>query len=186
MLFLRKPNLERLPVAMCSVRMGERALQIGLDDPALTGAIAAKVGLSGHAAVAVTDDRTAAKARAAGTQAGVLVDVQITSLDALPFPDEAFDIVVIHSMGGLLAKLADATRGAVLRESARVLRPGGRVVIIETGLRGGLLGLVQRRVADSPYQARGGAAASLTLAGFKGSRVLAEREGYRFTEGLKA
>ena len=57
-MFLRKParELEPLPIAMSGVRMGERALQIGLDNPALAGAIAAKVGLSGTAAIVVTTD----------------------------------------------------------------------------------------------------------------------------------
>ena len=86
MFFLRKSSVERLPLAMCGVRMGERALQIGIDDPSLAGAIAAKVGLSGHAAIAVSDERTAAKARAAGATAGVLVDVHVTPLDSLPAP----------------------------------------------------------------------------------------------------
>ena len=49
MFFLRKSGLEQLPVAMSGVRMGERALQIGIDDRSLAGVIAAKVGLSGSA-----------------------------------------------------------------------------------------------------------------------------------------
>ena len=73
MFFLRKSNLARLPVVMSGVKMGERALQIGIDDPSLAGAIAAKVGLSGHAAIAVSNDRAAAKARAAAATAGVLL-----------------------------------------------------------------------------------------------------------------
>ena len=35
MFFLRKSTLERLPVVMSGVRMGERALPIGIADPAL-------------------------------------------------------------------------------------------------------------------------------------------------------
>ena len=38
MFFLRKSTQEALPVAMSGVRMGERALQIGIDDPAVAGA----------------------------------------------------------------------------------------------------------------------------------------------------
>ena len=57
MFFLRKSTLERLPVAMTGVRMGERALQLGIEDPSLVGAIAAKVGLSGHAVIVVRDER---------------------------------------------------------------------------------------------------------------------------------
>ena len=50
--------------------MGERALQIGIDDRSLAGAIAAKVGLSGHAAFAVASEGKAAQARSAGAIGG--------------------------------------------------------------------------------------------------------------------
>src|SRR4026208_1879758 len=86
-MFLRKSRIEPLPVTMSAVRMGERVLQIGVDDPAVArgwrvlqsgvddpavaSAIAAKVGLSGNAAIAVTDDRDAARAHGAAANAGV-------------------------------------------------------------------------------------------------------------------
>ena len=35
-MFLRKPRIQLLPVTMSAVRMGERVLQIGLDDPAFS------------------------------------------------------------------------------------------------------------------------------------------------------
>ena len=38
---------------------------------------------------------------------------------------------------------------------------------------------------DAGYEAAGGAVAALQAAGFKPVRMLSEREGYRFTEGLK-
>lgn len=182
MFFLRKSSLERLPVTMSGVRMGERALQIGIDDPSLAGAIAAKVGLSGHAAIAVNDDRTAATARAAAATAGVLVDVQVTPLDSLPFPSDSFDVIVLQAAAVALPSLADAAGVAMLREGHRVLRSGGRIVILEGGPRRGILAWLRAR----PQPLRPGAAVDgLGAAGFRAARPLAEREGYRFTEGLK-
>jgi ubiquinone/menaquinone biosynthesis C-methylase UbiE len=182
MFFLRKSSLELLPVAMSGVRMGERALQIAIDDPALAGAIAAKVGLSGTAAIAVADEAGAEKARVAAAKAGALVDVQLAPLPTLPFADGSFDVVVVHTMGGLLASMDETMRVATLREANRVLRSGGRAVIIETGARGGLRGLIGAGTSSGDA---GATVASLTTAGFRGSRVLAEREGYRFLEGMK-
>jgi len=179
MFFLRKSTLERLPVVMSGVRMGERALQIGVDDSTLVGAIAAKVGLSGHAAVVVADERHAEKARAAAAGAGALADVQVTPLDALPFADNAFDVVVVHA-GGVKSALGGASGVAVLRDALRVLRGGGRVVIIE-GSGAGLMAKL-RASAHADTAAMLGA---LDAAGFKATRLLAEREGYRFLEGLK-
>lgn len=182
MIFLRKSNLEPLPVVMSSVRMGERALQIGIEDPSLAGAIAAKVGLSGHAAIAVGDDRAAAAARAAAASAGVLVDVQVTPLDSLPFAGDSFDAIVLHVTPGALPSLEDAAGVAMLREGRRVLRAGGRVVIIERGQRRGIGAWLRTR----PRLPRPGAAVdALVAAGFRAARPIAEREGYRFTEGIK-
>ena len=177
MFFLRKASLERLPVVMCGVRMGERALQIGVADVSFVGEIAAKVGLSGHAAVAVADERDAEKARRSAAGAGALVDVIVAPLDALPLPVDGFDVVVIHPAG--LAQPLAAAAG-MLREAYRVLRAGGRLVIIE----GGGLGFAGRVRGPAPADAAATLGA-LTAARFKATRVLAEREGYRFIEGLK-
>ena len=181
MFFVRRSKMERLPVTMTGVRMGERALQIGIDDPSLAGAIAAKVGLSGHAAIAVRDDPAAAKARAAAAMAGILVDVRVTPFDSLPFPGDAFDAIVLHAAAGALPPLEGAAAVAMLRESHRVLRAGGRMVVIEGGPRRGVAAWFRSRQPPPP----GAAAGALGAAGFRVARPLADREGYRFTEGLK-
>ena len=166
MFFLRKrKQQEQLPVSMSGVRMGERALQVGIDDPSLVAAIAARVGLSGHAAIAVADEAAAATARRAAEKAGVLVDLHVAPLHSLPFANDSFDVVVLHARSGWLTSLDDATRNPILRDANRVLRGGGRLVTIEG--------------------AAGNAVEALPLAGFKATRILAERDGYCFTEGLK-
>ncbi len=182
MFFIRKSNLERLPVAMSGVRMGERALQIGIDDPSLAGAIAAKVGLSGQAAIVVTDDRAAATAHAAAATAGLLVDVRVTPLDSLPFPDGSFDVIVLHAAAGALPRLEDAAAVAMLREGHRVLRTGGRILVVEGSPRRGIRAWFRGR---KPPPHPDAAAGALGAAGFRTARLLAEREGCRFTEGLK-
>jgi SAM-dependent methyltransferase len=181
MFLLRKSSLEQLPVAMSGVRMGERALQIGIDDRTLAGVIAAKVGLSGSAAFAVASEGHAAQARNAGATAGVLVDVQVTPFDTLPFAADSFDVIVVHAGDRTLPSFADPAGVALLREGHRVLRSGGRVIIIEGGPRG-LTGLLRPR--QRPLDSASTVTA-LTTAGFRAARPLAEREGYRFTEGLK-
>jgi SAM-dependent methyltransferase len=185
-MFLRKSRVEPLPVTMSAVRMGERVLQIGIDDPGLAVALAAKTGLSGNAAIVVTDDADAARARTAAATAGVLVDVQVTPLAPLPFERAAFDLVIAHSMRGLVSSLNANTRTAALREWHRVLRTGGRAMIIEAGAASGLKSLLRQPHGDNAYEASGGPVGALEEAGFRAVRVLAEREGYRFAEGVKA
>src|SRR5687767_2196931 len=125
---LRKPtNVPPLPVMMSGVRMGERVLQIGIDDPAIAAGIAAKVGLSGHAVIVVTNDHLAVRARTAAAAAAVAVDVRVAPLDRLPYEDDTFDAVVIHSRSEPASTLPPPARDALLHAVHRRLRPGGRL-----------------------------------------------------------
>jgi SAM-dependent methyltransferase len=185
--FLRKMRArEPLALTMSGVRMGERVLQIGVNDPRLAGAIVARVGLSGHAAIAVRSDAEAQRARRGSADSGGLADIHVTGYGDLPFAPQDFDVIVIHGLDGMLPSLSADTRLALLRECLRVLRPGGRLVAIEAGERSGLRALFQRATAPDPlYEQAGGTLAALGAAGFKPIRVLAERDGYRFTEGFR-
>ncbi len=182
MFFLRKSSLERLPVAMTGVKMGERALQLGLEDPSLVGAIAAKVGLSGHAAIAVQNDQEAATARTAGEKAGVLLDIQMQTGTALPFANDAFDVVIIHAGQDNSGQFSESARANALREVHRVLRSGGRLMVVEGGTESGALSFLRSKVSFPEASVIVGA---LNAAGFRATRILAEQEGYRFSEGLK-
>jgi SAM-dependent methyltransferase len=185
-MFLRRPRLTSapLPVTMSGVRMGERVLQIGMDDPAIAGGIASTVGISGEAAFVVADEHAAAKVQRALENAAALADVRVAPLETLPFGSDSFDAVVIHGASGTLAALDSNGRDRLLRECRRVLRAGGRVVSIEPGTQTGLSALL--KAAPNPeYAAAGGTVAALQAAGFKPVRLLADREGYTFTEGMK-
>jgi ubiquinone/menaquinone biosynthesis C-methylase UbiE len=186
--FLRKSTVEREPLAitMTGVRMGERVLQIGLGDVRLMSMLAAKPGLSGHAAVVVSDERDSDRARGAAAESGLLIDVHVAPLRALPVGDRTFDVVIVHDAATTLAAMDAGARTRALEECHRVLRPGGRIVTLEAGARAGISALLHRGPApDQTYNGAGGTAAALEAAGFKRVRLLADREGYRYFEGMK-
>ena len=185
-MFLRKAKQrEPVPITMSGVRMGERLLQIGVDDATVASAIAAKVGLSGTAAAVVTDADAETRVRYGAAEAGALIDVHVAPLEALPFDAGAFDVVVVHSVRGMLQSLAAEARLAALRDWRRVLRHGGRIVTIEEGVRGGVGGLLRgQAVVNADYVSSGGTVGALEAAGFRPVRVVGELEGFRFTEGL--
>jgi SAM-dependent methyltransferase len=187
--FLRKSTVgaEPLAVTMSGASLGERALQVGLDDPRIAAAIAAKTGLTGLASLVVADEAAAASARNAVADSGGLGDVHVVgSLHPLPFADDAYDLVVVHTARGLLASLPLDVRERVLIECRRVLRTGGRLIALEGGSATGLRGLFAGAKPDATYEAAGGTAAALERAGFRPVRTLGDRQGYRFIEGLKA
>ena len=188
-MFLRKSNVggEPLAVTMSGARLGERVLQIGIDAPGIAAAIAAKTGITGLATIVVADQSAAATARAAVAESGALADVHVGPLNALPFADGAYDLVVIHSVSGLLSSLAADLRGHMLAECRRVLRVGGRLLVLEagspTGLRALFAGAPKHEGQD---HTAGGTAAGLEAAGFRPVRALGDRQGYRFIEGLRS
>jgi hypothetical protein len=181
----RQSRLEPLPITMSGVRMGERLLQIGIDDPVTVGALAKKVGLSGVNALAAPDEAAAKRALSAAAAAGVLIDVHVVQWNALPFEAGSFDVAVVHAARGLLASLSPEYRVWCLQEARRMLRQGGRIVIIEAAPRGGIAGLMRKQTVNEHYVRAGGAEGALKAEGFRPVRVLGEVEGYRFIEGLK-
>jgi ubiquinone/menaquinone biosynthesis C-methylase UbiE len=182
----RRLDIDPLAVSMTGVKLGERLLQIGVDDAMLAGQLAAKTGLSGTAAHMVSNDAEAVQVNRGAKKTGVLVEVRVGPLDRLPFDDRAFDLVVIHSARGQLASASGDERAAILRDAHRVLRPGGRLLVIEPGTAAGLRSMLRSAPsAQGAYEAAGGTPAALQRAGFGAVRDLGDREGLKFAEGLR-
>jgi SAM-dependent methyltransferase len=147
--------------------------------------VASRVGLSGRAVAVVPDERAAKRARKGAEQAGVLVEVEVASPAALPIEPGAVDLVVVDDTAGLLDPIPHAGRVAAIRELARVLRPGGRVIVVGAAPVSGLARFVTRAPAAASFTASGDANSALAANGFSIVRTLAEREGLVFVEGIK-
>jgi SAM-dependent methyltransferase len=173
-----------LAVSMTGVKLGDRVVFVGAPDPGRVAAIAAKVGLSGHAAAAVPDEKAVARLARAAADAGVLVDADVSDPRALPYGDAEFDLAVVDDTGALLEQLDDGDRVSIARQVARVVRPGGRVIVLGGGQPEGLAKLRSTTPA-SPLVVSGAVTALLGANGFGIVRTLAEREGLVFVEGLK-
>ena len=171
-----------LEVSMAGLKLGSRVLQLDGGDGELLAALAGKVGLSGYACAVVQEEGQVGAFERAAARAGVLVEVKVARFAALPYDEQSFDVVVIKDV---LGHLPQNDRVFCVQEAHRVLRSGGRCLVIEQAMRGGLGALFSRQSLDSRYAA-GGARAALAAEGFAGARILADRDGYCFTEGTRA
>ena len=184
-MFLKKSDPYLLIVGMTGVKMGDRFVQVGCAHGGRMAAVAGKVGLSGRAAVVAPDDSSAARARKAAEDAGVLVEVEVAPPSRLPLGDGEFDLAVVDDTAGALGTLRAEDRVAAVRELVRVLSPGGRVLVVGASPRGGLGAVLSRAQSGPPFVASGDATRALEADGFKSVRTLAEREGLVFVEGIK-
>lgn len=179
MKWIRKSSLEPLAVSMTGLKLGDRLLVIGCSDPVLIAALASKVGLTGRACAVDDSEPRAAEAGRVAEREGALIETAHAPGWRLPFDESAFDVVVLRA---LLASDPQRSRVAV-DESRRVLRPGGRAVVIEGAAKRGLGALVGGGQSGLPAAAV--ATSALDAAGFLAVRTLAEREGMLFAEGVK-
>jgi len=182
MRWFRRPAGDPLTVSMSGLKLGDRLLMLGCSDTALAAALASKVGLTGRACLL---DESADRLRAAAAaveQEGALVESFASPMASLPFEPGSFDVVVARNA---FPAIPAASRAAVVDEVTRVLRAGGRCIVIDDLPRGALGGLIGGHRAEdaSPGSM---AVALLTGARFRGVRTLAEREGFVFVEGVKA
>jgi SAM-dependent methyltransferase len=173
-IFRPGPGPFALALAMTGIKLGERLLYAGSGTPALFGTLAGKVGLTGRAAAVAEQRDEVAALTQAGVDAGTLVEVERAAPTSLPFDADSFDLVVVDATSG---SLNDA--GKWLPQVLRVLRVGGRLIVAErTG--GGFLGGLLKAGGHS-----GAASHMLEATGCRPARVIADRDGWRFTEGLK-
>jgi ubiquinone/menaquinone biosynthesis C-methylase UbiE len=183
--FQRSGDPYMLMVGMTGVKMGDRVAHIGCAHGGRLAAVAAKVGFSGRAVAIVPDESSAARVRKGAAQAGVLVEIEIAPPTRLAADDAAFDLAVVDDTDGLVGTMHAEDRVAAIRELLRILRPGGRVMIIGAAPRGGLGALLTRAQSGPPFASSGHASQALQADGFKSVRTLAERDGLVFVEAIK-
>lgn len=83
------------------------------------------------------------RARRRARRLGLTPDLRLGDARELPWPEASFDVVILHF---ILAVAPDPER--IARESARVLRPGGRLSILDKFVAAGRRPSLLRRLAN--------------------------------------
>ena len=113
------------PTAVAELHEGETVLDLGSGGGIDVLLSAKRVGSTGKAHGLDMTDEMLALARANADKAGVdNVEFHKGFIEAIPLPDDSIDVVISNCVLNL-----SADKPLVLREVARVLRPGGRFAI---------------------------------------------------------
>jgi arsenite methyltransferase len=119
----------RATLRALALRPGERVLDVGSGPGLLAAEMAQVVGLAGHVVgIDVSDAMLALGQRRCANISGTgWLSLAKADATALPFPDAAFDAAVSIQVYEYVADLPNA-----LAELYRVLRPGGRALVLDT------------------------------------------------------
>jgi len=117
----RTANLARL-------QPGDAVLDVGCGTGTLAIEVAHRVGRAGRVAGVDPGTQQIARARAKAARRHVPIEFQIGVIEQLPFPDQTFDVVFSTLM---MHHVPASLKRQGLAEIARVLKPGGRLVIAD-------------------------------------------------------
>ena len=121
-------RLRARTIALASLLPAAQVLDVGCGTGSLTLLAKQHVGPAGFVCGLDASPEMIQTAQRKARRAGVKVDFRLGVAEALPFPDGAFDVVLSSLM---MHHLPDELKRAGLREINRVLRPGGRLVIVD-------------------------------------------------------
>lgn len=123
--------LLRRTAALADVRPDEQVLDVGCGTGTLALEVArgvGRLGSGGRVAGIDPGEEQIARARAKAARRRMPVEFRVGVIEQLPFPDETFDVVLSTLM---MHHLPEGVQRQGLAEIARVLKPGGRLVIAD-------------------------------------------------------
>jgi SAM-dependent methyltransferase len=171
------------PTALVALQPGETVLDLGSGGGIDVLLSARRVGPMGKVYGLDATDDMLALARENQRKAGVEnVEFIKGTIEAIPLPDASVDVIISNCVINL-----SADKDAVLRESFRVLKPGGRFAVSDVVVRGEMseelrrdmaawVGCISGALEETDY------ASKLRTAGFEDVSLLTWRE-YDFSEG---
>ncbi|HEX7587978.1 MAG TPA: class I SAM-dependent methyltransferase [Anaerolineae bacterium] len=124
-------RLRDLEVGLAQLKPGDQVLEVGCGTGTLTLAAQRKVGPTGQTYGIDVIPKMVEASRRKAEQAGVDISFQVGGIDDIPFPDGKFDAVLCSFM---IFHMSEGVRRRGIQEIRRVLKPGGRLVVVDMAL----------------------------------------------------
>ena len=121
-------ELRQRTVTLAGLHPGETVLDVGCGTGTLAIEAQRRVRSAGHVVGIDPGSEQIARARAKAARHNVPIEFQIGVIEQLAFPDQTFDVVLSTLM---MHHLPASLKQQGLMEIARVLKPGGRLVIAD-------------------------------------------------------
>jgi ubiquinone/menaquinone biosynthesis C-methylase UbiE len=121
-------QLRRRTIQLAGLRQGERVLDVGCGTGTLAIEAARIVGGAGRVVGVDPGIQQIARARTKAARRHATVAFEVGVIERLAFPDQTFDVALSTLM---MHHLPASLKRQGLAEIARVLRPGGRLVIAD-------------------------------------------------------
>ncbi len=124
----REATLREATLDAARVKAADNVLEVGCGTGTLTLAAKKRVGPAGEVHGLDAAPEMVAVAQRKSARAGQPITFRVGSIAALPYADDTFDVALCSFM---IFHLPDDTRQTGLKEIRRVLKPGGRVLIVD-------------------------------------------------------
>src|SRR5258707_15351923 len=121
-------ELRQKTATLAQLQPGEQVLDVGCGTGTLAIEVARRVGRAGRVAGVDPGKEQIARARRSAARRNMPIEFQIGVIEQLPFPDRSFDVVLSTLM---MHHVPAPLKRQGLAEIARVLKPGGRLVIAD-------------------------------------------------------
>jgi ubiquinone/menaquinone biosynthesis C-methylase UbiE len=121
-------ELRQKTADLARIQSGEKVLDVGCGTGTLAMEVALRVGATGHVFGIDPGEQQIVRARSKAARRNLSIEFRIGVIEHLDFPDQTFDVVVSTIM---MHHLSDTLKRQGLAEIARVLKPGGRLVIAD-------------------------------------------------------
>ncbi|WP_279339496.1 class I SAM-dependent methyltransferase [Sphaerisporangium perillae] len=124
----KEQTFRSMTADIAHLQPSEEVLDIGCGTGTMAVAAKRRVGESGHVVGIDPSAQLLAGARRKAARQGLTIDFRLAGVEELDFPDDSFDVAMGTFM---IHHLPDDVIRRGLAELGRVLRPGGRLLLID-------------------------------------------------------